>query len=109
MNIVKAKEIFVRYYSTLPIAVKQAVNFTLENWNEMKTTPIESAQFTFTAADAKSFLQNLPALPTDARKEDKTFISKLNLAVSSLRNNLDVWLGLENLPHEEWRDVIERQ
>ena len=32
--------------------------------------------------------------------------SKLNSAVSSLRNNLDVWLGLENLPHEEWRDII---
>ena len=105
MNIVKAKEIFIKYYSILPITVKQAVNFTLENWNEMKATPIESAQFTFSVVDTKIFLQNLPALPTDAREEDKTFISKLNSAVSSLRNNLDVWLSLENLLHEEWCDV----
>ena len=28
MNIVKAKEIFIKYYSILPITVKQAVNFT---------------------------------------------------------------------------------
>ena len=48
----------------------------------------------------------MSALPTDVRKEDKNFIAKLNAAVNVLRNDLDIWLNLKDLPHEEWLDVI---
>ena len=105
MNVEEARNIFVEFYSNLPLAVKKAVKFTLTNWDEMKNIPLAPQPFEFTVAEAKSFLQSLSALPTDARVEDKIFISKLNCAVATLRADLNVWCGLGDFPHEEWRDI----
>ena len=106
MNMLEAKEIFTRYYPNLPLAVKHAVKFTLENWDALKATPLEQEPVTFTVEEALDFLKSLPKLPTDARKEDKDFIEKLNRAVFFLQGDLNVWLSLKDLPHEEWRDVV---
>ena len=106
MNIRKAKKIFVEYFPILPVAVQQAVNFTLENWDALKTVPNYFGNFSFTVDEAKAFLQSLPALPTDARKEDKSFIAELNAAVNVIRTDLSIWLAVDDLPHEEWHDVI---
>ena len=51
-------------------------------------------------------MKSLPKLPTDSREEDKDFIEKLNRAVFFLQGDLNIWLSLEDLPHEEWRDVV---
>ena len=106
MNIVEAKEIFTRYYPNLPLAVKHAVKFTLENWDALKETPLENVPITFIVEEALDFLKSLPKLPTDAREEDKDFIEKINRAVFFLQGDLNVWLSLEDLPHEEWRGVV---
>ena len=106
MNINETRNIFVEYYPNLPIAVKKAVKFTLENWVAMKEITAVSAPFEFTAVESLAFLNSLPKLPTDARVEDETFISKLNCAVAALRTDLNVWCRLEDLPNEEWRDVV---
>lgn len=37
---------------------------------------------------------------------DEIFAAKLNEMAKLLRDDSDVWLRLENLPHEEWRDVV---
>ena len=106
MTILEARNIFVDYYPNLPLAVKKAVKFTLENWDEMKNIPATSAPFEFTVDEALAFLKDLPKLPTDAREEDATFILKLNCAVAALQTDLSIWLGLEDLPHEDWRDIV---
>ena len=105
MDVEEARNIFAKFYPNLPLAVKKAVKFTLANRNEMKNIPLALQPFEFTVAEAKSFLQSLSALPTDARVEDKIFISKLNCAVAALQTDLSVWCRLEDFPHEEWRDV----
>lgn len=101
MNVEEARNIFAEFYPNLPLAVKKAVKFTLENWDEMRNIPMAPAPFEFTVVESLAFLNGLPKLLTDARVEDKTFISKLNCAVAALRTDLNVWLGLEDLPHEE--------
>ncbi len=106
MNINEARNIFVEYYPNLPLCVKKAVKFTLENWDAMKAIPALPAPFEFTVVESLAFLNSLPKLPTDARVEDETFISKLNCAVAAMRTDLNVWCRLENLPYEEWRDVV---
>ena len=106
MNIKEARNIFVEYYPNLPLAMKKAIKFTLENWDEMRNIPVTPAPFEFSVDSALAFLNDLPKLPTDARQEDSTFISKLNCAVGTLKTNFSVWLRLEDFPHEEWRDII---
>ena len=54
---------------------------------------------------AKKFLENLPSLPLTYSDNEKTFIEKLNEAISVLRKNSAVWYNYKNLPHEIWRDV----
>ncbi|MBR3497884.1 MAG: hypothetical protein IKO05_02695 [Selenomonadaceae bacterium] len=105
MNVEEARNIFAEFYPNLPLAVKKAVKFTLTNWDEMRNIPPAPPPFEFTVDDALAFLNDLPKLPTDARVEDKTFISKLNCAVAALQTDLNVWCRLEDFPHEEWRDI----
>ncbi|MBQ6006033.1 MAG: HNH endonuclease [Selenomonadaceae bacterium] len=106
MTIMEARDIFVDYYPNLPLAVKKAVKFTFENWDAMKNIPAASVPFEFTVDEALAFLKDLPKLPTDAREEDATFILRLNCAVAALQTDLSIWLRLEDLPHEDWRDVV---
>ena len=106
MNVEEARNIFAEFYPNLPLAVKKAVKFTLANWDEMRNIPQAPPPFEFTVDDAPAFLNDLPKLPTDARVEDKTFISKLNCAVAALQTDLNVWCRLEDFPHEEWRDIV---
>ena len=100
MNQYEVKRIFQRSLPELSEPLKSAVEFALANWDNWNGKPNES-EITLT------FLAELPALPMDARVADKTLIDKLNESVSVLRDNPDIWQNLADLPHEEWRDIID--
>ena len=98
MNADEAKKIFTLKINDLPDDVKKAVEFNLDNWAKFEDmSKINSA---------KKFLVNLSALPLNRRNESKAFVDKLDKVVKILRNEPSVWYGVEDLPHEEWRNVI---
>ena len=93
----KAKEIFLQSLPELSEPLKSAVEFTLANWKNVIREPRPSDV-------AINFFASLPSLPTN--DVDEIFAAKLNEMAKLLRDDSDVWLSLENLPHEEWRDVV---
>ena len=92
-----AREIFLQALPELSEPLKSAVGFALANWHKLNREPRPSDI-------AINFFASLPALPTN--DVDKVFAAKLNNMAKLLRNDPDVWLSLENLPHEIWRDVV---
>ncbi|MBQ9497906.1 MAG: HNH endonuclease [Selenomonadaceae bacterium] len=92
-----AREIFLQALPELSEPLKSAVEFTLANWHKLNREPRPSDI-------AINFFASLPALPTN--DVDKVFAAKLNNMAKLLRDDPDVWLSLENLPHEQWRDVV---
>lgn len=90
----QAKAIFIANFDSLPEKVKQAVEFTISNWRELN---IEEAKF---------FLSDFGRLPRSPQESDKETRQKLSDAVNTLKKFPEVWLSLENLPQEEWRDVV---
>ncbi len=97
MNQDKAKKIFLQALPELSEPLKSAVEFTLVNWHKLNREPLPSDV-------AINFFASLPALP--ANDVDDVFAAKLNAMAKILRDAPAVWLSLENLPHEQWRDVI---
>lgn len=97
MNQDKAKKIFLQALPELSEPLKSAVEFTLANWYKLKRESHPSDI-------AINFFASLPALPTN--DVDDVFAAKLNAMAKILRDAPDVWLSIENLPHEQWRDVI---
>ena len=91
MNQEEAGEILRANVKNLSEPLKSAVEFALTNF------------FMPSAADlAKKFLASLPSMTT----EDAELKSRIDSAYFTLMNDEKSWLSLENLPHEEWRDVI---
>ena len=97
MNASEAKEIFLQALPELSEPLKSAVEFTLANWHKLNREARPSTV-------AINFFASLPALPSN--DVDDIFSAKLNEMTKLLRTDLDVWLSLENLPHEQWRDII---
>lgn len=93
----KAKEIFLQSLSKLSEPLKSAVEFTLANWKNVVREPRPSDV-------AINFFAILPSLPTN--DVDEIFAAKLNEMAKLLREDLNIWFSLENLPHEEWRDIV---
>lgn len=90
MNQEEAGEILRANVKNLSEPLKSAVEFALTNF------------FAPSAADlAKKFLASLPSMTT----EDAELKSRIDSAYFTIMNDKNVWLSLENLPHEEWRDV----
>ena len=89
-----AKEIFLQHLNELPELVQRAVEFTLENWSELKV------------AEAQNFLENFPTLPKSQQDADDETRAKLSAAINTLKKNPEIWLSLKNLPHEIWRNVV---
>ena len=99
MNSNEAEKILRDNLKDLPEPLKSAVVFTLANWPKW--------QHEFCESDAaKEFLAGLKQIPMTSHEVDEKLIDKLNNAEKHLRDNLDVWLSLEDLPHEIWRDVV---
>ena len=98
MNQDEAKKIFLQALPKLSEPLKSAVKFTLANWHKFNRKPRASDV-------AIKFFASLPALPSN--DIDKNFSVEINKQVKILHDDLDVWLSLENLPREEWRDVVD--
>ena len=92
-----ARAIFIEFLPHLDEPLKSAVEFTLNHWQKFD---FESRSVNV----AVNFFARLPFLPTN--DVDETFAAKLNEMAKLLRDAPDIWLSLENLPHEEWRDVV---
>ena len=90
MNQEQAGEILRANVKNLSEPLKSAVEFALTKF------------FAPSAADlAKKFLASLPSLTT----EDAEMKSQIDSAYFTLMDDEKIWLSLEDLPHEEWRDV----
>ena len=91
MNQEQAGEILRANVKNLSEPLKSAVEFALMNF------------FTPSAADlAKKFLASLPSMTT----EDAEMKSQIDSAYFTLMNDDNVWLSLDNLPHEIWKSVV---
>lgn len=97
MNQDEAKGIFLQALPELSEPLKSAVEFALANWHRLNREPRPSDV-------AIKFFANLPALPNNTI--DLKLAAKPNAMAKLLRDAPDVWYSLENLPHEEWRDVV---
>ena len=76
---------------TLSEPLKSAVEFTLATFYASSA-----------AIEAKKFLASLPSMTTT----DAQLKAKIDAAYYTLMNDANVWLNLEDLPHEQWRDVV---
>ena len=56
--------------------------------------------------EAKKFLASLERIPMTRHEVAEELINKLNAAMKVLRSEPSVWYGLDDLPHEIWRDVV---
>ena len=97
MNSNEAKEIFLMKLPELYEPLKSAVEFTLANWHKLNREPRASDV-------AITFFANLPALPSN--DVDDVFAAKLNEMAKLIRDDSDIWLSLDDLPHEQWSDVV---
>ena len=97
MNQDEAKGIFLQALPELSEPLKSAVEFALANWHRLNREPRPSDV-------AINFFASLPALPTNTI--DLKLAAKPNAMAKLLRDDPDVWYSLENLPHEEWRDIV---
>ena len=97
MNQDEAKGIFLQALPELSEPLKSAVEFALANWHRLNREPRASDV-------AIKFFANLPALPNNTI--DLKLAVKPNAMAKLLRDDSDVWLSLNDLPHEEWRDVV---
>lgn len=98
MNVDDVKRIFTCRLPHISGELKRAIEFTLENWSDLRPAP--------EVTEAKNFLTKFFNPFMDGNKLDKEFISRLNIAGAILKNEPTVWFNLEDLPHEKWRDVI---
>lgn len=98
MDTQKAGEILRASVADLPEPLKSAVEFTLANFYSSHEAEL-----------AKKFLESIPYevfMSLNLRKTNLELKSKIDSAYYTLMNDEKTWLSLENLPHEEWRDVI---
>lgn len=97
MNSNEAKEIFLMKLPELSEPLKSAVEFALGNWHKLNRE-------TRASEVAINFFASLPALPSNT--VDEIFAAKLNEMAKLLRDDPTVWLNLDDLPQEQWRDVV---
>ncbi|MBE8950920.1 MAG: HNH endonuclease [Quinella sp. 3Q1] len=97
MNGDKAKKIFLETLPELSEPLKGAVEFVLSNWHKLKGEPR-------TSDIAIKFFARLSDLPTNT--VDLKLAAKPNSMAKLLRNDPSVWYSFEDLPHEEWRNVV---
>lgn len=98
MNHEQAAKILRASVKDLSEPLKSAVEFTLATFYLPSSAEL-----------AKNFLAGLPYevfMARDLRDTNPELKAKINAAYFTLMNTPDIWLNLEDLPHEEWRDVI---
>lgn len=96
----QAERILRESVDTLSEPLRSAVEFALTNWHKITGT-------TNAAIKAKEFLASLPMVPLTRNEASQEIIIKLNEAIVTLRRDQSIWLSVENLPHEIWRDICD--
>ncbi len=99
INSYQAEKILREHVDELSEPLKSAVEFTLLNWYKIVNTTSE-------AVAAKNFLASLSTIPHNRHEASQEVIQNLNDAMAVLRNDKSVWLSVEDLPHEVWRDIV---
>ena len=98
MNHEQAAKILRASVKDLSEPLKSAVEFTLATFYLPSTAEL-----------AKNFLASVPYevfMARDLRDTNPTLKAKIDAAYFTIMNDDDVWLGLDDLPHEQWRDVV---
>ena len=90
MNHNEAEKILRTSVENLSEPLKSAVEFTLKNFFTPSATEL-----------AKKFLASLPSMTT----EDAELKSRIDSAYFTIMKDENFWLALEDLPHEQWRNV----
>lgn len=91
MNTYEAEKILRTNVKDLSEPLKSEVEFTLATF------------FAPSAADtAKKFLASVPSMTTP----DAQLQARIDAAYYALINDENVWLDVQDLPHEIWRDVV---
>lgn len=98
MNHNEAEKFLRANVKDLPEPLKSAVEFTLATFYQSSKSEL-----------AKKFLAIVPYevfMARNLRETNPELKAKIDAAYYTLMNDETVWLNLEDLPHEEWRDVI---
>lgn len=98
MNQNDAAKILRTSVKDLSEPLKSAVEFTLATFYQPSASQL-----------AKNFLAGLPYevfMARDLHDTNPTLKAKIDAAYFTIVNDEHAWLGLDDLPHEQWRDVI---
>ena len=99
MNHNEAGEILRASIAGLAEPLKSAIEFTLTNFYQPSA-----------AVEAKNFLSSVPYevfMARDLREKNPELKARIDAAYYTLMNDEKIWLSLEDLPHEQWRDVVD--
>ena len=97
MNHNEAGEILRASVAGLAEPLKSAIEFTLTNFYQPSA-----------AVEAKNFLSSVPYevfMARDLREKNPELKAKIDAAYYTLQNDRNFWLSLDDLPHEQWRDI----
>ncbi|MBR3497563.1 MAG: hypothetical protein IKO05_01050 [Selenomonadaceae bacterium] len=98
MNHNEAGEILRASVAGLAEPLKSAIEFTLTNFYQPSA-----------AVEAKNFLSSVPYevfMARDLREKNPELKARIDAAYYTIMNDEKIWLSLEDLPHEQWRDVV---
>ena len=99
MNHNEAGEILRASVAGLAEPLKSAIEFTLTNFYPSSAT-----------VEAKNFLSSVPYevfMARDLHDTNPELKAKIDAAYFTLMDDEKIWLSLEDLPHEIWRDVVD--
>lgn len=99
MNHNEAGEILRASVAGLAEPLKSAIEFTLTNFYPSSAT-----------VEAKNFLSSVPYevfMARDLHDTNPELKARIDAAYYTLMNDEKIWLSLEDLPHEIWRDVVD--
>lgn len=99
MNHNEAGEILRASVAGLAEPLKSAIEFTLTNFYQPSA-----------AVEAKNFLSSVPYevfMARDLREKNPELKARIDAAYYTLMNDEKIWLSLEDLPHEQWHDVVD--
>ncbi|MBQ3727123.1 MAG: NUMOD4 motif-containing HNH endonuclease [Selenomonadaceae bacterium] len=98
MNHNEAGEILRASVAGLAEPLKSAIEFTLTNFYQPSA-----------AVEAKNFLSSVPYevfMARDLRETNPELKAKIDAVYHTLMNDEKIRFGLDDLPHEQWRDVV---
>ena len=99
MNHNEAGEILRASVAGLTEPLKSAIEFTLTNFYQPSAADV-----------AKKFLSSVPYevfMARDLREKNPELKAQISAAYYTIMSDEKIWLSPEDLPHEQWRDVVD--